>query len=111
MGDFEALTPLDAAAPGDPVTSSLVPAGASDLRQARRRARSRSKGIPWAERIEDPARRTLTLVQIARRWHQRDPAAAEAWLAQSPLSEPKRASAAKSRSRRPRRVESAGGAS
>ncbi len=30
--------------------------------------------------------RTLTLVQIARRWYQRDPSAAEAWLAKSDLS-------------------------
>jgi hypothetical protein len=51
------------------------------------------EGIHWAERIADAAIRDLTLVQIARDWHQKDPSAAEAWLAQSPLSEDNRARA------------------
>ena len=46
-----------------------------------------SEGIRWAERIADVPTRDLALVQIARDWHQSDPSAAEAWLAQSPLSE------------------------
>jgi hypothetical protein len=41
----------------------------------------------WAARIEDPAQREPTLVAIVRRWREKDPAAAEAWLASSPLSE------------------------
>jgi hypothetical protein len=46
-----------------------------------------AEGIRWAERITDASTRDLTLVQIAREWHKSDPAAAEAWLEKSPLSE------------------------
>jgi hypothetical protein len=49
-----------------------------------------SEGIRWAERITDAATRDLTLVQIARDWRRSDPAAADAWLEQSPLSETER---------------------
>ena len=45
------------------------------------------EGLRWAERIADEPTRNTTLVQIARQWHASDPAAAEVWLAQSPLSE------------------------
>lgn len=48
-------------------------------------------GIRWAERIANEPRRRLTIVQIARQWHKSDPAAAEAWLAQSPLTDEERA--------------------
>jgi hypothetical protein len=53
------------------------------------------EGIHWAERIADPPTRDLTLVQIAREWHASDPTAAEAWIAQSPLSEEDRERARK----------------
>ena len=49
------------------------------------------EGIRWAERIADEPTRRLTLVQIAREWHASDPAAAKAWIAQSPLTEEERA--------------------
>jgi len=49
-----------------------------------------AEGIRYAERITDEERRHLTLLQIARQWHASDPAAAEAWLAQSPLTEEER---------------------
>jgi hypothetical protein len=45
------------------------------------------EGLHWAEQIRDDARRELTLIQIAREWRTDDRDAAEAWLAQSPLSE------------------------
>ena len=48
------------------------------------------EGIRWAERISDESKRTLTMSQIARQWHLTDPAAAEAWLSQSPLTEEER---------------------
>lgn len=44
-------------------------------------------GLRWAERIGYEPTRMLTLTQIARNWYASDPAEAEAWLAQSPLSE------------------------
>jgi hypothetical protein len=44
-------------------------------------------GIHWAERITDEATRNNTLVQIARQWRGTDPAAADAWISQSPLPE------------------------
>ncbi len=50
-----------------------------------------AEAVRWAARIEDEATRHLTFVQIAERWHALDPAAASAWLAQSPLSESERA--------------------
>ena len=108
MGDFEALRRWTPSAPGDPVPAWFQPALPVYAKLAG--AREPLKGIPWAERIEDPAQRTLTLVQIARRWYQRDPAAADAWLAQSQLSETERASARKPFAP-PARGESAGGAS
>lgn len=43
--------------------------------------------IRWAEQIDDEGDRELTLIRIARRWRRQDEAAAEAWLADSPLSE------------------------
>jgi hypothetical protein len=52
-----------------------------------------SEGIRWGERIADPTTRSVTLVQIARQWHAADPAAAEAWIEKSPLSEEDRQSA------------------
>lgn len=53
-------------------------------------------GIPWAEKMPDEARRENTLVRVARKWLKEDPEAAEAWLAQSGLSE-----AARNRARDP----------
>lgn len=50
-------------------------------------------GIQWAGRIADEPTGHLTLIQIAREWRKHDPAAAEAWLAQSPLTEEERARA------------------
>jgi hypothetical protein len=52
-----------------------------------------SEGIRWAERIADEEKRHLTLVQIAREWHASDPAAAKAWIDQSPLTDEERAQA------------------
>jgi hypothetical protein len=46
-----------------------------------------ARAIGWASAIRDPQARERTLVIIARRWTGLDPGAAEAWLAQSPLSE------------------------
>jgi len=48
---------------------------------------SPSKAIEWAERVKDDADRERTLIRIARFWRRQDAAAAEAWLAQSSLSE------------------------
>ncbi len=52
-----------------------------------------AEAVEWAARIEDEGTRHLTFIQIAHRWRQRDPAAADAWLAASPLSEKQRARA------------------
>jgi hypothetical protein len=48
---------------------------------------SPEEAIRWAERVEDESEREVTLVRIARYWRSQDEAAAEAWLAQSSLSE------------------------
>jgi hypothetical protein len=45
------------------------------------------EGIAWAQRIEDEAIRERMLIRVARAWRFQDEAAAEAWLAESPLSE------------------------
>jgi len=45
------------------------------------------EAIAWAERVEDEKDREQTLVTIARTWRIKDPAAAEAWLETSSLSE------------------------
>ena len=58
--------------------------------------RSPAEAIRWAERVEPPEAREALLVEIARDWRQKDEAAAEAWLASSPLSESARESARKS---------------
>ncbi len=50
-------------------------------------ADSPADAIQWAEKIDEPKKREITLIQIARRWIQQDESAAEAWLEQSPLSE------------------------
>jgi hypothetical protein len=57
------------------------------------------EGIRWAEAIHDEPTRVQTMTQIARQWHSADAAAAEAWIAQSPLSEPDRARARTPRAR------------
>jgi hypothetical protein len=54
------------------------------------------EAIAWAQHIPDDAQREAALVTIARRWRDRDPARAEAWLAASPLSEEARARARQS---------------
>ena len=50
-------------------------------------ADSPAEAIQWAERVEDEADRELTLIRIARHWRMKDEEAAEAWLAQSSLSD------------------------
>jgi hypothetical protein len=47
--------------------------------------------LEWAQRIEKPIQRDFSLITIARKWRERDEAAADAWLEQSPLSEEARA--------------------
>jgi hypothetical protein len=54
---------------------------------------SPEEAIGWAERVEDENDRERTLVRIARAWRKQDESAAEAWLAQSSLSERARAQA------------------
>ncbi len=49
--------------------------------------------IEWADYITHRRQRRLALITIARRWLAKDEPAAEAWLAQSPLSEADRAKA------------------
>jgi len=49
--------------------------------------------IDWADYLKDDAERELALISIVRRWRDRDEAAAEAWLADSPLSEEARVKA------------------
>jgi hypothetical protein len=49
--------------------------------------------IEWTEYLISTDERELTLITIARRWLRKDEAAAEAWLATSPLSEEQRKSA------------------
>jgi hypothetical protein len=56
-----------------------------------------ARAIVLAEQIEDEAERTLTMVRIARYWRTRDEAAAESWLAQSPLDEKSREQARNTR--------------
>jgi len=43
--------------------------------------------LEWAQRIQKPIQRDFALITIARKWRERDEAAADAWLEQSPLSE------------------------
>ncbi|MDJ0851813.1 MAG: hypothetical protein QNK04_25830 [Myxococcota bacterium] len=52
--------------------------------------RSPAEAIAWAQRIEDEEQRKKLLIRITRAWRWRDEAAAEAWLAESPLSEKER---------------------
>lgn len=52
---------------------------------------SPTEGIEWAQRIEKEREREIVLIKIARRWRESDPAAAEAWLEASPLSDEARA--------------------
>ena len=49
--------------------------------------------IEWANYLKNEAERELALISIARRWRYRDEEAAEAWLADSPLSEEARVKA------------------
>ena len=56
-------------------------------------ADSPADGIEWAEKIEDDVDRERTLIRISRAWRMQDEAAAEAWLAQSSLSEAARSEA------------------
>jgi len=44
-------------------------------------------GLEWVERIENPEIRERSMVNVALIWRKQDEAAADAWLAQSPLSE------------------------
>jgi hypothetical protein len=54
----------------------------------------------WAPMIENDEDREIAFIGLARRWRERDEAAAEAWLRQSPLSEEARE---KARQPRPQR--------
>ncbi|MGH7338378.1 MAG: hypothetical protein ACREI7_12410, partial [Myxococcota bacterium] len=55
-------------------------------------ADSPGEGLAVAARLKDPHERTAVLVELAHAWyHERDPAAAEAWLRGSPLDEASRA--------------------
>ena len=51
------------------------------------------EALEWAKLVPDPENRDLAMLTIARRWREVDPEGAEAWLAQSPLSEDQRAKA------------------
>jgi len=53
--------------------------------------RSPPEAVEWAQRIERDREREITLIRVARVWRAADEAAAEAWLADSPLSEDARA--------------------
>lgn len=53
--------------------------------------KSPATAIEWAQRIEKEREREVTLIKVARTWRASDEAAAEAWLAESPLSEEARA--------------------
>lgn len=59
--------------------------------------------IEWALLIRDDERRRATLIDIAKRWRDKDSAAAEVWLARSPLSEEERARVREPRPPQPRR--------
>jgi len=61
------------------------------------------RALLWADRIEDPDRKKLALITIARRWRDHDPVAAEAWLMASPLSEESRSLARQYPKNYPRR--------
>jgi len=50
-------------------------------------ADSPAEAIEWAEQIEHENKRRYALIEIARAWRERDEAAAEAWLVESPLSD------------------------
>jgi hypothetical protein len=52
-----------------------------------------AEALRWAALVEDAESREMSLIQVARLWRMQDPAAAEAWLQQSPLSEEARAKA------------------
>ncbi|HXK22162.1 MAG TPA: hypothetical protein VMS55_05735 [Myxococcota bacterium] len=47
---------------------------------------SPAEAIQWAERIENESEREEVLIEVAGRWRSQDQAAADAWLAGSPLS-------------------------
>jgi hypothetical protein len=49
------------------------------------------EALVWGARIDDAEARERTLMNVARIWRRGDPAAADAWLDQSPLSEESRA--------------------
>jgi hypothetical protein len=66
----------------DPWLRPIIPVYARLLAQE-----SPADAIEWAERTEDAEEREVLLIKIARKWRERDAAAAEAWLAESPLSE------------------------
>lgn len=49
------------------------------------------EAMEWVDIVSDPKRQEQAYVRVARAWRETDEAAAEAWLAQSPLSEGARA--------------------
>jgi hypothetical protein len=61
---------------------ALVPVYALTLSEV-----SPAEAVAWAERITLVKEREWALIQIARTWRRLDEAAAESWLASSPLSE------------------------
>lgn len=91
MSDHDALTHWAPAAKGEPIAAWFQPGLPIYAKLVG--AKQPAEGIGWAERIDDAGQRAFTIVQISRRWRQLDPAAADAWLAQSPLSEAERSSA------------------
>ncbi len=91
MSDLNDLTRWTPAQKGEPVPSWFQPG--LPIYAKLIGAKQPAEGMAWAERIEDPSTRTLTTVQVARRWLRLDKPAAEAWLEQSPLSEADRARA------------------
>jgi hypothetical protein len=69
--------------------------------------RAPQEAVGWCERILDPQRRNGCLRAAATRWYRRDPAAAEAWLEQSPLDEETRGAVREPPKRRERLREGA----
>jgi hypothetical protein len=50
-------------------------------------SRSFEGAMEWAERIEDPEKREVSIVDLVQKWQRRDAEAAEAWMASADLSD------------------------
>ncbi len=68
----------------------------------RRLTTSPESAVDAAGRIQDESLRERSLIAVGRTWMRRDPAAAEAWLADSGLSDAARSEITKPRLRRQR---------